>query len=670
MKRLHIILVLTGVLMLLPRIACAQYGEIHDTLDAAVKTDTRRIAVSLGEISANLDGVRNVVSPLGEGDPIRWAQSLPRVVTGADGSSSFFVRGGNMGNNLITLDGVPVYGYSHILGLTTIIPQDVMSSVSILKGGFEGGEGNFTAGHLRITTRDPRDDRFRMSAALNNFLASVGVETPIGKKVSFMMSGRISPRALEYRALRGILPEFLGGFDDFGAGVGDVYAKLHVETSRRSRLDASFIGSMDHYSFTAQGNAHEVMGWDNMVGTLKYHLDGRKAYTDITASVNRYSSMQQQSKEYRGEMNVLSLKSELLEYMLSFDRVRSTSQMLKVDYGAKLRYAGFAPGQVASVDNSSQTILGTGYVQARFDLKDIFSMRAAVRGHYFHNLKDDGSYADVDASASLKWNILRYLSVEASFDRMVQYYHTLEGLPIGWSLDMIVPSGNKILPELSMQGNLGLSSQIGKHSMSVGGFYKKMDNLVYYRYAQTLFNGGMAGWEEHTDMGQGISYGAELMHEYVGRDLYTRVAYTLSKTNRFGFQSVNDGGEFNARFDRRHVLNVSAQWKGISASMTLQSGHWENGAPETYPMHVPGAEWVADYYSVINNYKMPTVFRLDLGYAFSFETKKVKHDVNVGVCNVTNHFNPFMLYFDASSENWKMIALLPIFPNFSYRISF
>ena len=67
---------------------------------------------------------------------------------------------------------------------------------------------------------------------------------------------------------------------------------------------------------------------------------------------------------------------------------------------------------------------------------------------------------------------------------------------------------------------------------------------------------------------------------------------------------------------------------------------------------------------------MPTVFRLDLGYAFSFETKKVKHDVNVGVCNVTNHFNPFMLYFDASSENWKMIALLPIFPNFSYRISF
>ena len=29
-----------------------------------------------------------------------------------------------------------------------------------------------------------------------------------------------------------------------------------------------------------------------------------------------------------------------------------------------------------------------------------------------------------------------------------------------------------------------------------------------------------------------------------------------------------------------------------------------------------------------------------------------------------------MLYFDAKTEGWKMISLLPILPNFSYRISF
>ena len=675
------LIILTAMAMLLSAFtASGQITEQHDTLQAAVKTDSRRVAEAIGRVSTDLDGVRRVISPLGEGDPIRWAQGLPGVSTGADGTTAFYVRGGNMGNNLITLDGVPVYGYSHLLGLTTIIPQDVMSEATLLKGGFEGGSSNFTAGHLAITTRDPDMEKFRMSAALNNFLASVSLETPINDKMSFMFSGRISPLAWEYKTVRGMLPDLLGGFDNFGAGVGDVYGKFRWQTGKRSFLNVSFLGSMDGYSFTAPGNADEKMGWNNMVGMISWHADGRKAFTDIRASVNNYSSMQEQHKEYRGVMNHLSLKSALTEYMLSFDRVRSTASPFKMDYGAKLRYAQFAPGQVASVNNASDSFLGTLYLLGRYDIEDRLSARATVRGHYYRNMKDKAVQAgqektkagryDYDASVSVDWKIFKYMSLEATFDRMVQYYHTLEGLPVGWSLDMIVPSGREIVPEDALQGNIGLSSQIGKHTVSAGGFYKKMDNLVYYKYAQSLFSGGMASWEEDVDLGKGTSYGAELLHEYVGKDLYTRISYTWSKTNRFGFPNINEGGEFHARFDRRHVLNAVAQWKGFSAAVTLQSGHWENGAAETYPMHVPGAEWTADYYSGVNNYHMPTVFRLDLGYMFSFETGKVKHDVSVGVCNVTNHFNPFMLYFDAATEGWKMIALLPILPNFSYRISF
>ena len=115
---------------------------------------------------------------------------------------------------------------------------------------------------------------------------------------------------------------------------------------------------------------------------------------------------------------------------------------------------------------------------------------------------------------------------------------------MGWSLNMIVPSSRDIVPENALQGNLGFSSQIGKHTVSAGGFYKEMDNLVYYKYAQSLFSGGMASWEKDVDLGKGTSYGAEFMHEYVGNDLYARVSYTWSKTNRYGFPNVNEGGEF------------------------------------------------------------------------------------------------------------------------------
>ena len=165
----------------------AQTAEWQDTLNAAVKTDVRRIEMALGHISTDIEGVRAVVSPMGEGDPIRWAQGMPGVTTGADGTTSMYVRGGNAGNNMFTLDGVPVYGYSHILGLTTIIPNNIMESVDLCKGGFDGPENNFTAGHMRIVTKRP-ESKQHTSFAVNNFLASASTEGPVGKKLSYLVS--------------------------------------------------------------------------------------------------------------------------------------------------------------------------------------------------------------------------------------------------------------------------------------------------------------------------------------------------------------------------------------------------------------------------------------------------------------------------------------------------
>lgn len=646
-------------------------GEKYDTLSAAVKTDVRSLTRSLNGISADVSAIRGIVTPLGEGDPIKWAQSLPGVTTGADGSSSFYVRGGNMGNNLITLDGVPVYGYSHLLGLTTILPQDVIQSATLQKGGFDGGEGNFTSSHLRLTTRMPVDT-LRMSAFLNTFLAGFNIESLLGEKLSFMASCRVSPLALEYRMFRGLLPDLLGGFKQFGAGVGDAYGKLRWDINGSSRLDISFLGSMDRYSFITPDGDNETMGWGNAIGMLRYHYEADERSTDITASVNSYSNRQVQGKEYRGVWQVLSLQSELLESTLSAVRRRSYNDSFSMEYGLNLRHALFRPGQVAAQNNTAHTALGTAYVQASYVIPERLVLNASTRCHYYRNFLSSSGSLDPDLSFSLRWDMFRYLALECTFDRMVQYYHTLEGLPVGWSLDLIVPSGRTAVPEKSLQGNAGLSSSIGRHSFSAGAFYKKMDNLVYYRYAQSLFNGALSSWEDNVDVGHGISNGLEFMYEYAGKDFYARSSYTISSTNRFGFPNVCDGKEFHARFDRRHVLNAMAQWRGFSAAMTCCSGHWENGAGEIYDLPHLMNEVVIGYYygGKVNNYHMPMIFRLDLGYEFSFETGKVAHDVNVGVCNVTNHFNPFMLYYDAKSENFKMISLLPILPNFSYRVSF
>ena len=666
------------LLQILVSLTCAAQGPSWiDTLDAAVKTDYRHIEASLGHLHTGIEGIRTIVSPVGEGDPIRWVQSLPGVATGADGTTAMYVRGGGSGNNLFTLDGVPVYGYSHILGLTTLVPTDVIESATLSKGGFDGDESNFTASHLRVVSKQPEGSR-RWSFALNNFLASAGAEGPIGGRMNYIVSARISPLPLEYRALKKHLPGMLGGLENFGALVGDVYGKINIKINDVSYVSASVLASQDRYSFDMTRSSHEAMGWHNAIGMLQYHRIGEATRIDVTAAYNNYGSMQEQDKRYRGWRNQLSLSSNLTEYSLQAKLHHAWEGPFSLDEGLTFRYAQFAPGQVGEVVKKTNTVLATPWVQASFDIPDRISLKAVLRGNYYNSLThipatDEmraAAHIGPEASLAARWNMTPHLAFEATFDKLVQYYHTLEGMPVGWSLDLIVPTVESVLPETSLQGGAGLSGRFGDHSLSVGGFYKLMDNLIYYKYAQELFSGGLSGWTEHVELGAGRSYGLETLYEYQHGDWYARASYTLSKTTRENFPSFYDGEPFHARFDRRHMLNATLQWKGFSATMILQSGHWENGEAVTYNTYYVENSFTTKYYSGVNNYHMPTVFRLDVGWQKTFTTGRVEHSVNVGVCNVTNHFNPFMLYFDESTESWKEIALLPILPNFSYRVTF
>ena len=642
--------------------------EIRDSLQAAIKIDSRRVMTGLGRLETGFEGMKNIISPLGEGDPIHWAQAMPGVITGADGSSAFYVRGGNLGNNLVSIDGVPVYGYSHILGLTTIIPHDAIDEVQLYSGGFEGADNNFTAAHLSIKTKEP-SKKWSKSVSLNNFITAASTQGAINEKLSTFLSARISPLALEYRMASGMLSGKFGDLKDFSAGVGDVYGKV-LYKSNGSYIQASILVSMDRYGFNMADDSHETMGWNNLIGSLRYTHDRGSTKWNSILSANRYESFQQQDKLYRNTDDHLSLKSLMNEFTLSTDLSHNIGDNYNISEGIKAKFAQFAPGQVASVTNRSNSALATIWAELDYSSPGKLTAHAAIRGNYFRNLTGKSGHFDPEFSLSAEWTLSNAFSLRGTVDRMVQYYHTLEGFPVGWSLDMIVPSGKSVLPEGALQGSVSAAYQKGRHSISVGGFYKVQNNLVYYKYAQDLFDGALAAWEDHVDLGKGNSYGIELLYEYNAPEFYARVSYTLSKTIRKGFSFTNDGEPYHAKFDRRHVLNLNAQWKNFSAALLLQSGHWENGVAQTYTMHVPGASWTADYYNGMNNYHMPMVFRLDLGYDIAFATGKVNHNLKVGVCNITNHFNPFMLYFDTDSESWKEIALLPIMPNLSWKIGF
>ena len=660
MRRLAILSIL-----LIPGGLYAQV-EVRDTLRESIITAVRRSTLMTGELRTDMEGMKAAASPLGEGDPIRWIQYLPGVTAGADGTSAAFVRGGNLGGNLLTLDGVPVHGYSHVLGLTTVIPTEEIESVSFAKGGFGGNQGNFTSSHIAVSTRQPAADCLRTSLFVNNFLAGGSMTGPLSDKLSFSLSARVSPLSLEYRTLKGLMGSGLGSLKKFNAGVGDLYGNLHWVIGSGRTVSAWMLASIDRYAFVTSDGSEDALGWGNVVGAAQYRCEGAKGVSNLSLSLNDYRSVQEMRVDFY-ELLEWKLSSRRDEITVSEDYVWKSPGPFKASAGGRARFAAFYPGKIAGEVNRKLTVTGSAYLQAGLETEKL-ELEGTFRPMAF---RSDTTAFSVDVNLKGKWQFLPFLAVEATFDRMSQYYHILEGLPVGWSLDLQVPTTAKIPAESMMQGYAGLVAAFGHSTLSAGVYAKSLDNVIYFKDAQNFFDSSIASWEDEIDLGKGDSKGVELMYLFQGKELFVQSSLTVSKSTRWGFSEVNGGKPFHAPFDRRLVGSLSAEWKGAGITFTYQDGNWVNGRGESYTvLDQDGKRVELDYYSSVNNHQMPALIRLDVGYRIKWQKGPKAHELNLGVYNVLNHFNPFTVYYNTGEKTWKELELIPILPNLSYKVSF
>lgn len=83
----------------------------------------------------NVKDVSSIPVLFGENDVMKVLQLLPGVKSAGEGSSGFFVRGGNSDQNLILLDEAPVYNASHLLGFFSVFNPDAIKDLTLYKGG-------------------------------------------------------------------------------------------------------------------------------------------------------------------------------------------------------------------------------------------------------------------------------------------------------------------------------------------------------------------------------------------------------------------------------------------------------------------------------------------------------------------------------------------------------
>ena len=667
--------------------------EVRDTLSASIKEASRFVNSGINGYQVRIGDVHNLISPIGEADIIKYIQVLPGVSMGAEGSSAAYIRGGNMGGTRITLDGVPVYGNTHLLGFTQSVPLEIMEDAHVRISGFPADEGDFTDAYISMTTQNRIANHFSGTFSVSPAFISSLAKVPIVKeRLSVIGSARWSPTAMIWNGFK--LQDHISGVDlkDTKATVYDLFGKINWNISGKQRIFLSYFHSKDSYDYTWRQTQAE-MSWQNSILNLKYHLDTQTGCLDGGLSWNRLYSQQGQTQSVQAD-NLLGMTNSLSEWSARFS---ASYPLIGADVfriGLLFTQSSYLPNAYFSLtdgrrpgihtssfsESSLYSRIGTLSVQWEKGKNNLYLIRTSGRLNLYQTdqTHDLSFHPEYDLTGRLYF--LPGFGLEVSIDKRKQFHHLLDGLPTGWSLDLIVPSDESFLPEESIQYSSSLFFEKGPLSLSINAYSKSMKNLVCYRNAINLFSPSLAGWKSDVDVGSGTSRGIEVLAECVHGENTLRIAYTLSKTDR-QFPYINDGIAFPFQFDRTHILNVTGNgrlWHNdifdfiLSGLLTYQSGSWET-LPEGvfHPwMFELQEETKIEYYSGINNYRMPSYFRLDLGCTFSRRTKKCTQKLYLGVYNATNRHNPITLVYDIDEERWKQISLLPILPTIKYYISF
>ena len=672
----------------LPPALSAQNAVWNERIDSSV-VQARRMRPELTVIPINPADLRRTASPLGEADPVKFIQTLPGVSTGMEGSSAYYVRGGNEGNNMTTLDGIPVYGTGHLLGLTTAYPSKIVSAQDFYAGGFPSDVGGFTSSLLQLTTVDGDFERTRRSLFVNNFLAGVQVSRPSKKnKSSLLASVRVSPLGLEYNLLRPLMDEGLSVPDHISALVGDAFMKMTWKTRDRERIFLSVFGSYDRYGFAPNNTSTQALGWSNLIGNLTWIKESASGWEwETRLSHNGFRAFQDQTQKINLNTTRMSLQSALMEEGLQVKVSRELNARLRIQTGADAYISFFQPGvskvyqdkELAATAGKS-LITGRGSLHGQIGYNNgPFHTTAGIRGTVFFS--QDYKTVKPIADLLVSYELTPSLTVKATYDHAVQFFHSLEGIPTGWSMEMLIPSTSQNRPETADQAWVGVDYAHGPVSFSIGGFYKWMKDLVFYADASSFFNSGWREWQYNLESGTGQSYGLEFLSCVETKRFSGQLSYTLSKTDRV-FHSLNFGHPIPFKFDRRHMLNVTGEYKlskgekashSLTAGVSFMNGHWETVKSGTYPIYSLGPEdkreeKEADYTSHPNNFQLPAYFRMDVGYHLTVQGKKNLHDLSLGIYNLTNRHNAYSLSWDSEAGRWKKLSIFPIIPNSMYKM--
>jgi hypothetical protein len=148
-------------------------GAVHARARAPER-DRFELGPNVGTVSLTPSAVRTVPS-IGEPDVLRTVQLLPGVNARNDFSSGYNVRGGESDQNLILLDGYPIYNPFHLGGLFSTFLDETVGEIELLTGGFDASHGGRLSSVLDVRSAAPTRSGVHGTAAVSLIASSLTI---------------------------------------------------------------------------------------------------------------------------------------------------------------------------------------------------------------------------------------------------------------------------------------------------------------------------------------------------------------------------------------------------------------------------------------------------------------------------------------------------------------
>jgi len=153
------------------------------------KEEIKSSSISVNRISVK--SMETLPSLLGEADVLKMLEFLPGVQFGSEASSGIVVRGGSPEQNLILLDGVPIYNSNHAFGLFSVFNSDAIKNLSLFKGGFPARYGGRLSSVIDVRMKEGNTKEFHGNVNIGTIASKFTLEGPIIKnRSSFLLSAR------------------------------------------------------------------------------------------------------------------------------------------------------------------------------------------------------------------------------------------------------------------------------------------------------------------------------------------------------------------------------------------------------------------------------------------------------------------------------------------------